>query len=83
MNVFGRASFAFGEGGEVYTEIGYSKETIFSNTPSGVSGGWGYLAARSTPTAVPVRPSCMQVIRTTPLPTAARLRYSAWDVGRA
>ncbi|HFJ9974080.1 TPA: TonB-dependent receptor plug domain-containing protein, partial [Stenotrophomonas maltophilia] len=25
VNVFGRASFAFGEGGEIYTEIGYSK----------------------------------------------------------
>lgn len=39
INVFGRATFAFGEGGEIYTEIGYSKkETIFSNTPSGAAG---------------------------------------------
>nr|WP_243747127.1 TonB-dependent receptor [Stenotrophomonas indicatrix] len=83
VNVFGRASFAFGEGGEVYTEIGYSKkETIFNNTPSGTSGGWGYpggpVNASSGPGAVVLSPSHPD----NPIPgQASRLRYSAWDVG--
>jgi len=83
VNVFGRASFAFGEGGEVYTEIGYSKkETIFSNTPSGVSGGWGYpggpVNASSGDGAVVLSPTHPD----NPIPgQASRLRYSAWDVG--
>jgi hypothetical protein len=66
VNVFGRASFAFGEGGEIYTEIGYSKkETIFSNTPSGVSGGWGYPGGPSTPAAATVPPCSARTILTT------------------
>ncbi|WP_422505715.1 TonB-dependent receptor [Stenotrophomonas sp. GZD-301] len=83
VNVFGRASFAFGEGGEVYTEIGYSKkETVFSNTPSGVSGGWGYpggpVNANSGPGATVLGPTHPD----NPIPgQASRLRYSAWDVG--
>ena len=83
VNVFGRASFAFGEGGEIYTEIGYSKkETTFSNTPSGVSGGWGYprgpVNANSGPDATVLSPTHPD----NPIPgQASRLRYSAWDVG--
>jgi len=83
VNVFGRASFAFGEGGEVYTEIGYSKkETVFSNTPSGVSGGWGYpggpVNANSGAGATVLGPTHPD----NPIPgQASRLRYSAWDVG--
>ena len=83
VNVFGRASFAYGEGGEIYTEIGYSKkETVFSNTPSGVSGGWGYpggpVNANSGPGAVVLGPTHPD----NPIPgQASRLRYSAWDVG--
>ncbi|MGV6484915.1 TonB-dependent receptor [Stenotrophomonas maltophilia] len=83
VNVFGRASFAFGEGGEVYTEIGYSKkETTFSNTPSGVSGGWGYpggpVNANSGDGATVLGPNHPD----NPIPgQASRLRYSAWDVG--
>ena len=83
VNVFGRASFAFGEGGEIYTEIGYSKkETTFSNTPSGVSGGWGYpegpVNANSGPGATVLSPTHPD----NPIPgQASRLRYSAWDVG--
>ncbi len=83
VNVFGRASFAFGEGGEIYTEIGYSKkETRFSNTPSGVSGGWGYpggpVNANSGPDATVLGPTHPD----NPIPgQASRLRYSAWDVG--
>ena len=83
VNVFGRASFAFGEGGEIYTEIGYSKkETTFSNTPSGVSGGWGYpggpVNANSGLGATVLGPTHPD----NPIPgQASRLRYSAWDVG--
>jgi iron complex outermembrane receptor protein len=82
VNVFGRASFAYGEGGEIYTEIGYSKkETVFSNTPSGVSGSWGYpggpVNASSGPGAVVLNARHPDNI----LGETARLRYSAWDVG--
>ncbi|HCR34173.1 MAG TPA: TonB-dependent receptor, partial [Stenotrophomonas sp.] len=83
VNVFGRASFAFGEGGEIYTEIGYSKkETIFSNTPSGVAGTWGYpggvVTANSGSKATVLGPTHPD----NPIPgQASRLRYSAWDVG--
>jgi len=83
VNVFGRASFAYGEGGEIYTEIGYSKkETVFSNTPSGVSGSWGYpLGPRNASSgdgAVVLSPTHPD----NPIPgQASRLRYSAWDVG--
>ncbi|HEL4806398.1 TPA: TonB-dependent receptor [Stenotrophomonas maltophilia] len=83
VNVFGRASFAFGEGGEIYTEIGYSKkDTTFSNTPSGVSGGWGYpggpINANSGDGATVLGPNHPD----NPIPgQASRLRYSAWDVG--
>jgi iron complex outermembrane receptor protein len=83
VNVFGRATFAFGEGGEIYTEIGYSKkETTFTNTPSGVSGGWGYpghtVNANSGPGATVLGPTHPD----NPIPgQASRLRYSAWDVG--
>ncbi|MBN5052200.1 TonB-dependent receptor [Stenotrophomonas sp. LMG 10879] len=82
VNVFGRASFAFGEGGEVYTEIGYSKkETIFSNTPSGVSGGWGYPGGPVNASSGPGATMLYAGHPDNPLPYAARLRYSAWDVG--
>ncbi|WP_367382857.1 TonB-dependent receptor [Stenotrophomonas cyclobalanopsidis] len=82
VNVFGRASFAFGEGGEVYTEIGYSKkETIFSNTPSGVSGGWGYPGGPVNANSGAGATTLYAGHPDNPLPYAARLRYSAWDVG--
>ncbi len=83
VNVFSRASFAFGEGGEIYTEFGYSKkETTFSNTPSSVSGGWGYpggpVNANSGAGATVLSPTHPD----NPIPgQASRLRYSAWDVG--
>jgi len=83
VNVFGRASFAFGEGAEIYTEIGYSKkETIFSNTPSGAAGTWGFpggvVTANSGSKATVLGPDHPD----NPIPgQASRLRYSAWDVG--
>ena len=82
VNVFARASFAFGEGGEIYTEIGYSKkETVFSNTPSGVSGGWGYPGGPVNANSGAGATMLYAGHPDNPLPTAARVRYSAWDVG--
>ncbi|WP_017915489.1 TonB-dependent receptor [Xanthomonas sp. SHU 308] len=82
VNVFGRASFAFGEGGEIYTEIGYSKKnTVFSNTPSGVSGGWGYPGGPVNANSGAGATVLYAGHPDNPLPYAARLRYSAWDVG--
>ncbi|UKE49665.1 TonB-dependent receptor [Xanthomonas translucens] len=82
VNVFGRASFAFGEGGEIYTEIGYSKkETVFSNTPSGVSGGWGYPGGPVNASSGAGATTLYAGHPDNPLPYAARVRYSAWDVG--
>ncbi|WP_186008654.1 TonB-dependent receptor plug domain-containing protein, partial [Xanthomonas graminis] len=82
VNVFARASFAFGEGGEIYTEIGYSKkETVFSNTPSGVSGGWGYPGGPVNANSGAGATMLYAGHPDNPLPYAARVRYSAWDVG--
>ncbi|WP_369933406.1 TonB-dependent receptor [Xanthomonas tesorieronis] len=82
VNVFGRASFAFGEGGEIYTEIGYSKkETVFSNTPSNVSGGWGYPGGPVNANSGAGATVLYAGHPDNPLPYAARLRYNAWDVG--
>ena len=82
INVFGRATFAFGEGGEIYTEIGYSKkETIFSNTPSSVSGGWGFPGGPRNASSGDGATMLYAGHPDNPLPYAARLRYSAWDVG--
>lgn len=82
VNVFGRASFAFGEGGEIYTEIGYSKkETVFSNTPSNVSGGWGYPGGPVNANSGAGATTLYAGHPDNPLPYAARVRYSAWDVG--
>ncbi|QNH13323.1 TonB-dependent receptor [Xanthomonas sp. SI] len=82
VNVFGRASFAFGEGGEIYTEIGYSKkETVFSNTPSSVSGGWGYPGGPVNANSGAGATTLYAGHPDNPLPYAARVRYSAWDVG--
>ncbi len=82
VNVFGRASFAFGDNGEVYTEIGYSKkDTTFRNTPSGVSGGWGYpggpVNASSGDGATVLGPTHPD----NPYGVPVRVRYSAFDVG--
>ncbi|KMM75291.1 TonB-dependent receptor [Xanthomonas sp. NCPPB 1128] len=82
VNVFGRASFAFGEGGEIYTEIGYSKKnTVFSNTPSNVSGGWGYPGGPVNANSGAGATVLYAGHPDNPLPYAARVRYSAWDVG--
>ena len=82
-NVFGRATFAMGDTAEAYVEMGYSKkETTFRNTPSNVSGAWGYpggpVNANSGPGATVLGPDHPD----NPYPgQAVRVRYNAADVG--
>ena len=82
VNVFGRATFAIGDSAEVYTEFGYSKkETVFHNTPSNVSGAWGYpggpVNANSGPGAVVLGVGHPD----NPYAEPVRVRYNAADVG--
>jgi iron complex outermembrane recepter protein len=82
VNFFSRATFALSDNAEIYTELGYSKkDTTFHNTPSGVSGAWGYpggpVNANSGPGAVVLGPDHPD----NPYDEAVRLRYTAFDVG--
>jgi len=84
VNFFSRAAFAFGDNGEIYMELSASqKKTTFQNTPSGVSGAWGYPggpvnASDPGPGATVLGPDHPD----NPFPgTANRLRYTAFDVG--
>jgi iron complex outermembrane receptor protein len=82
VNVFGRGTFAFNDSWEGYTELGYSKKkNEFHNTPSGVSGSWGYpggpVNASSGAGAVTIGATHPD----NPFGYTTRLRYSAWDVG--
>jgi len=82
-NLFARATFAFGSSAEAYVEMGYSrKDTSFRNTPSNVSGGWGYpggaVNANSGAGAVVLSPTHPD----NPYPgQAVRVRYNTADVG--
>ena len=84
INFFSRGTFAINDSAEIYTELGYSKKkTEFRNTPSNVSGAWGYPggpvnATDPGPGAVVLGPGHPD----NPYPgTANRLRYTAFDVG--
>jgi len=82
VNLFTRATFAFGDSSEAYVEMGYSKkQTRFQNTPSNISGSWGYpggpVNANSGPGAVMLGPDHPD----NPYDEAVRVRYSAFDVG--
>jgi iron complex outermembrane receptor protein len=84
INFFSRGTFAFNDNAELYTEFGYSKKkTEFNNTPSGVSGAWGYPggpvnASDPGPGAAVLGPDHPD----NPYQgTANRLRYTAFDVG--
>ncbi len=81
-NVFVRGTFALSDNFELYTELGYSKKkNTFHNTPSGVSGAWGYpggpVNASSGAGAILLGADHPD----NPLGVAGRLRYSAFDVG--
>ncbi|MEH6421301.1 TonB-dependent receptor [Pseudomonas sp. CGJS7] len=83
VNLFGRGTFAISDNFEAYVEAGYSKKkSTFYNTPSGVSGAWGYpggpVNADSGDGAVVLGPNHPD----NPFPgQSANLRYAAFDVG--
>ncbi|MBT2749116.1 TonB-dependent receptor [Lysobacter sp. ISL-42] len=83
VNLFGRGTFELSDDFEAYVEAGYSKKnSTFIDTPSGVSGAWGYpggpVNASSGPGAVVLGPDHPD----NPFPgQRPNLRYSAWDVG--
>jgi iron complex outermembrane recepter protein len=84
VNAFGKGTFALGEAFEATAELGYSrKKNEFNNTPSGVSGSWGYPAG---PVNASSGPGATMIGANHPDNTvfpgqAVRVRYSAWDVG--
>lgn len=82
VNLFARGTFAIGDSSEIYTEFGYSKkETVFHNTPSNVSGAWGYpggpVNANSGSGAVVLGVGHPD----NPYGEPVRVRYNAADVG--
>jgi iron complex outermembrane receptor protein len=82
VNFFSRGTFRINDNAELYTELSYSKKEVdFHNTPSGTSGAWGYpggpVNGSSGPGAIVLGPGHPQ----NPTGEAARLRYSAFDVG--
>ena len=81
-NFFARGTIALSDNFELYSELGYSKKkNTFHNTPSGVSGAWGYpggpVNASSGAGAVLLGADHPD----NPLGVDARLRYAAFDVG--
>ena len=82
VNVFGRGTLALNDNFQAYTELGYSrKKSEFANTPSGVSGSWGYPGG---PVNASSGAGATLLGATHPdntLGVAARLRYAAFDVG--
>jgi iron complex outermembrane receptor protein len=82
VNFFSRGTFVINDNAEIYSEFSYSKKsTVFNNTPSGVSGSWGYpggpVNASSGPGAVVLGVGHPD----NPYDVPVRLRYSAFDVG--
>jgi len=83
LNFFSRGTFAFNDSAELYTEFSYSKKkTEFHNTPSGVSGAWGYPGGPVN--ANDPGPGATMLGAghpDNPFGEAVRLRYTAFDVG--
>lgn len=84
INLFTRGTFRINDNAELYTEFGYSKKVVdFRNTPSGTSGAWGYpggpVNASSGAGAIVLGPDHPQNDPNSD--RAARLRYTAFDVG--
>ncbi|HHW4684853.1 MAG TPA: TonB-dependent receptor [Xylella sp.] len=81
-NIFTRGTFSVSDTTELYTELSYSKKkSEFANTPSTVSGAWGYpggaVNASSGSGATVLGPSHPD----NPYNAPVRVRYSAFDVG--
>jgi len=82
VNLFSRATFAFGNSSEAYVEMGYSKkDTTFHNTPSNVSGGWGYPGGPVNANSGPGATMLGATHPDNPYGVPVRVRYSAADVG--
>ena len=82
LNFFSRGTFAFNDNAELYTEFSYSKKkTEFNNTPSGVSGAWGYpggpVNASSGPGAIVLGPD-----HPDNLPTGAARQAALYGIRR-
>lgn len=81
-NLFARGTFKLSDSFEMYGEFGYSKKkTTFYNTPSGVSGTWGYPGGPVNASSGPGATVLGAGHPDNPLGVDARLRYSAFDVG--
>ncbi|MEG1680793.1 MAG: TonB-dependent receptor, partial [Stenotrophomonas sp.] len=67
---------------EMYGEFGYSKKkNVFYNTPSGVSGSWGYPGGPVNASSGSGATVLGAAHPDNPLGVDARLRYAAFDVG--
>ncbi|WP_417472757.1 TonB-dependent receptor [Luteimonas mephitis] len=82
INFFSRGTFAISDETEFYTELSYSKKTNdFNNTPSGVSGSWGYPGGPVNASSGPGATVLGADHPDNPYGVPVRLRYSAFDVG--
>jgi iron complex outermembrane receptor protein len=81
-NLFARGTFQLSDTTEFYTELGYSKKkTTFYNTPSSVSGAWGYPGGPVNASSGPGATVLGADHPDNPLGEEVRLRYAAFDVG--
>ena len=81
-NFFARATFRLSDNFDLYSELGYSKKkNTFYNTPSGVSGSWGYPGGPVNASSGPGATVLGALHPDNPLGVDARLRYAAFDVG--
>ena len=83
INFFSRGTFALNDNAELYTEFSYSKkETEFHNTPSAVSGTWGYPGGPVNANDPGPGATMLGADHPdNPYDEAVRLRYTAFDVG--
>ncbi|RZA31610.1 MAG: TonB-dependent receptor [Lysobacteraceae bacterium] len=81
-NLFARGTFRLNDNFDLYMEGGYSKKkNVFYNTPSGVSGSWGYPGGPVNASSGPGATVLGALHPDNPLGVDARLRYAAFDVG--
>ena len=81
-NLFARATYRLSDNFDLYAEFGYSKKkNVFYNTPSGVSGSWGYPGGPVNASSGPGATVLGANHPDNPLGVNARLRYAAFDVG--
>jgi len=82
VNFFTHGTFELSDSMQAYAELGYShKESYFENTPSGVSGSWGYPGGPVNASSGPGATVLGQNHPDNPFGQAVRVRYTAWDVG--